>query len=594
MKSLLLFFSCVFSLLTVAQINTIVRGPYLQQTGPNSSYICWKTNILSNSKVVYGTIKSNLSSISYINNLDTNHCNLISGLLPNTKYYYTVNQSSTQMCGDTFYFYTAPPFGSGQKVRFLALGDCGSGYIQQYNVKAAVNYYKKNNYINGILLLGDNAYDSGFYTEYQTGFFNPYKTNFILGNSCIYAAPGNHDYGNDYNLSVNHQIPYYEIFKTPQNAELGGVASYHKEFYSYNYANIHFISLDSYGIEQGMYHLWDSLGPQYQWLEQDLLQDKSMWKIVYFHHPPFTMGSHNSDTESDLVAIRKNIASLLEKYGVDLVINGHSHTYERSWLQKGHYDLETSFNKIAHTLDSSSARYDGTLNSCPYKKDTADNKGTVYVVAGESGKIGTPQANYPHDSKYFSETTKAGALFLEVEGNRLDAFYLEEDSLIHDQFTILKNANKNQTISAFINQSVSISASWNGTYLWNYNNSKLKTQTISFTGNNQYIVTDSLNCLADTFNIIIAGLNDNNVESNLKMYPNPVKDKIEIEYLNLNQNVEYVINGLNGNVILSSKTTFLNGKTEINLSQLHLSNSSYFLSLKFSEKTVTKPFFIDR
>lgn len=594
MKGVLLFFCCVLPWFCVSQTNTIIRGPYLQQTGTNSTYVCWKTNVLCNSKVVYGISKNNLTSISYINNSDTNHCNLLSGLLPNTKYYYTVNQNTIQLCGDTFYFYTAPPVGSGQKIRFLALGDCGSGYIQQYNVKAAINYYNKNNYINGILLLGDNAYVSGVQNEYQTGFFNPYKTNFILSNSCIYASPGNHEYANNYTLSLNHQIPYYDIFKTPQNAELGGVPSNHKEFYSYDYANTHFISLDSYGIEQGIYHLWDSLGPQYQWLEHDLQQDKSMWKIVYFHHPPYTMGSHNSDTEADLVAIRKNIARLLEKYGVDLVINGHSHTYERSWLQKGHYDLEATFNKISHTVDSSSARYDGTLNSCPYKKDTANNKGTVYVVAGESGKIGATQAAYPHNSKYFSETTKAGALFLEIEGNRLDAFYLEEDSLVHDQFSIFKNVNQHQNISAFVNQSVNISASWNGNYIWDFNGSKSKTQTITFTGNSMYIVNDSLNCLADTFNVVIAGLKNNEIENSIKIYPNPVKDKIEINFCNINQEVDYIVTDAAGRSILSSKTSFFNGKTEINISQLHLPNSTYFLSLKFLEKTVTKPFFIDR
>jgi len=493
MNRFILFFILVFPGLCSSQINVIVRGPYLQQTGTSSTYICWKTNSLCNSKVLFGTSKNNLSSISYLNNPDTVHFNLLNGLLPDTKYYYAVNKDNSSETSDTFYFYTAPPIGSGKKIRFLALGDCGSGYPQQYNVKDAIGFYNQDKYVNGILLLGDNAYNSGMQTEYQTGFFDPFKTNFILNNSCIYAAPGNHDYGNNYTLSLSHQVPYYEVFKTPQNGELGGVPSNHKEFYSYNYGNVHFISLDSYGIEQGMYHLWDSLGPQYQWLEQDLQQDASRWKIVYFHHPPFTMGSHNSDTESDLVIIRQNIARLLEKYGVDLVINGHSHNYERSWLQKGHYGLEATFDKIAHALDTSTARYDGSLNSCPYKKDTADNNGTVYVVAGESGKLGTTQSNYPHNSKCFSDSYRAGALFLEIEDNRLTGFYLEEDSLIHDKFTILKNVNRHQNITIFPNQSAVISASWNGTYNWNFNNSHVKSQVVTPFINSQYIVNDSPN-----------------------------------------------------------------------------------------------------
>lgn len=594
MKLSYLFLILALPQFSFSQTNTLVRGPYLQITGANSTYICWKTDVLCDSKVLYGTSQSNLTSISYISNLDTLHTNFLSGLLPNTKYYYTVNQNSTQLCGDTFYFYTAPIIGSNQKVRFLALGDCGSGFVQQYNVKSAINYYRQNNYINGVLLLGDNAYVNGTHQEYQSGFFDPYKTNFIFNYSCIYAAPGNHDYANDYNLSLNHQVPYYEIFKTPQNSELGGVSSNHKEFYSYNYANAHFISLDSYGIESGMYHLWDSLGPQYQWLEQDLQQDHSMWKIVYFHHPPFTMGTHNSDTESDLVVIRQNIARLLEKYGVDLVINGHSHNYERSWLQKGHYNLENTFNKALHAVDSSSARYDGTLNSCPYKKDSSDNKGTVYVVAGQSGRDGFSQSTYPHDSKYFSDYQKAGALFFEIEGNRLDAFYLEEDSLIHDKFTIFKNVNKNKDLSAYISQTTNLTASWNGDYIWAFNGATSQSQTVLVDSSFNFIVHDSLNCLADTFSVSVTGLKNINYLNNLQLFPNPVKDKITLSYMNQNGVYDVTMTNALGNTVYSTKMRFINGETELKLADLRLTNGLYFLSLKISEKTATKAFFIDR
>lgn len=594
MKHIILFFTLMVTVALFSQTTAIIRGPYLQQTGSTSTYICWKTGALCDSKVLYGLSKSNLSTVVYTSNTDTNHCSFLSNLLPNSKYFYVVNQSNSIMSIDTFYFYTAPLQGSNQKIRFLALGDCGSGYIQQYNVKSAVNYYNKNNYINGVLLLGDNAYVSGIQNEYQLGFFNPYQSNFILSNSCIYPAPGNHDYGNNYSLAINHQIPYYDIFKVPQNGELGGLASHHKEFYSYNYANTHFVSLDSYGIELGMYHLWDSLGPQYKWLEQDLKQDKSKWKIVYFHHPPFTMGSHNSDAELDLVAIRKNIARLLERYGVDLVINGHSHNYERSWLQKGHYDMEPTFNKSIHTLDSSSAKYDGSLNSCPYKKDTIDNKGTVYIVAGESGKIGGVQFSYPHNSKYVSEYQKAGALFLEIEENRLDAFYLEEDSLIHDRFTIFKNVNRHRYIIGEPNQILNISASWPGTYNWLFNGSTNKTETIFFNGNADYIVKDSLNCLADTFSVGVSGRYECLIDAYIKIFPNPVCDKLKIEYMDLNLEADYFISNEKGQQITKSKIVFVNGKAEIDLSPLNLSNATYYINLKISEKNYVKPFFVNR
>jgi hypothetical protein len=595
MKHFNLVIAFLLPVLCSAQVNSLVRGPYLQQTGSTSTYINWKTPTLCDSKVIYGTVETNLSLTSYVNNLDTLHSNWLSGLLPNTKYYYTVNQTTTQLCGDTFYFYTAPAIGSQQKMRFLALGDCGSGFVEQHNVKKAVNFYNQNNYINGILLLGDNAYDGGFQNEYQLGFFNPYKNNFILNQTCIYPSPGNHDYANDLTLAQTHTVPYYDVFnRNPQSAELGGLASNHKEFYSFNYGNAHFISLDSYGIEAGVYNLWDTLGPQYQWLTHDLQQDHSLWKIVYFHHPPFTMGSHNSDTEADLVNIRKTIALLLETYGVDLVINGHSHNYERSWLQKGHYNLENTFNKTLHAIDSSSARYDGSLNSCPYKKDTIDNKGTVYIVAGASGKLGTFQLNYPHNSKYFSESGKAGALFLEIEANRLDAFYLMEDSLIHDKFTIFKNVNRVVNLNPFLNQTTTLAASWNGSYVWTFNGAITSSVPVSVNSTSQFVVHDTLNCLADTFSVEVVGLKEATDGNLLKIYPNPTKDKLFINYPNLKGEFEVSITGVSGNMIYGLKTLFVNGKTELIVSDLQLADGQYFISLKISEKIVTKPFFIDR
>ena len=120
--------------------------------------------------------------------------------------------------------------------------------------------------------------------------------------------------------------------------------------------------------------------------------------------------------------------------------------------------------------------------------------------------MGATQFSYPHDSKYFSDSQKAGALFLEIEANRLDAFYLEEDSLIHDKFTILKNVNQHKNINTYSNQLVVLSASWNGTYNWSNNYSNTKSQIISNNSNSQFIVNDSLNCLADTFNLSVTSL----------------------------------------------------------------------------------------
>ena len=80
----------------------------------------------------------------------------------------------------------------------------------------------------------------------------------------------------------------------------------------------------------------------YNWLRNDLISNTQQWTVVYFHHAPYTKGIHNSDTEIELIDMRQNIIPLLESYGVDLVLAGHSHIYERSYFIKNHTGLETT------------------------------------------------------------------------------------------------------------------------------------------------------------------------------------------------------------------------------------------------------------
>jgi len=178
------------------------------------------------------------------------------------------------------------------------------------------------------------------------------------------------------------------------------------------------------------------------------------------------MGSHNSDGESELVNIRQNFIRILERYGVDLIICGHSHDYERSYLLKGHYGSEASFNKAAHTADSSSGKYNGTTNSCPYTIPSGHvNHGTVYVVSGSAGADGGVQAGYPHNALPFS-IDDGGMFFLDIQNNRLDAKFIRRNNTIGDQFTIMKDVKQVDTTTMLYGSSVSLSASWLGSYYW--------------------------------------------------------------------------------------------------------------------------------
>ena len=351
---------------------TLTRGPYMNMALQNSIVIRWRTDIATNSKVSCGTTAGNLTQSFTDNTNTTEHIVTLTGLTENTLYYYSIGSTTQSLQGDADnYFKTMPPVGSTEKIRVLAMGDMGDNSANQLSVRNAYLNFNGSNYTNAWLLLGDNAYENGLDAEYQGNFFNIYQGN-LTKNHVLWPSPGNHDYANSSARQADHNIAYYNIFSLPSNGQAGGVPSNTEAFYSYNYGNIHFVALDSYGWETGNTRLYDTLGPQMVWLKQDLAANTQPWTVVYFHHPPYTKTSHNSDTETELINMRQRVVRIFERYKVDMVLNGHSHGYERSFLLNGHYDVESTFNPATHALSASSAKYNGTANSCIYIKNPTD------------------------------------------------------------------------------------------------------------------------------------------------------------------------------------------------------------------------------
>ena len=496
---------------------TLTRGPYLQMGNQNSITIRWKTSVASNSRVELGTTFGTYPTIVSDATSTTDHIMNITGLTADTKYYYRIGNTTNMGVADNEKFFTTlPPANTTRKIRIAAFGDCGrndnsfqSQTLSQYRA------YLTSNSIDAPdawLLLGDNAYDAGTDAEYTTNFFGAYGSS-ILKNHKVYATPGNHDYANNATRQNDHAVPYYDVFINPTAAEIGGTSSGTEAYYSFNIGDIHFLALDAYGNENSSTRIYDTTGAQAVWVKADLAANTKRWTIAYWHHPPYTKGSHNSDSETELINIRERFIRILERSGVDMIINGHSHDYERSYLLKSYYKAaaanpnlsEVDFNASLHTASQSSAKYDNSASSCPYTYNSGKfNHGTVYVVAGSAGADGGVQAGYPHNAFPFSQDD-GGMLYFEVDANRLDAKFIRRDGVIADKFTILKDVNKSITVNTTVGTPVTLTASWPGNYSWN---TSATSSSINFTpssvGSVNYTVTDNFSCVTDNFTVVSA------------------------------------------------------------------------------------------
>ncbi|MCK4574017.1 MAG: metallophosphoesterase [candidate division Zixibacteria bacterium] len=131
----------------------------------------------------------------------------------------------------------------------------------------------------------------------------------LLATGQFYPALGNHEWGSPL---------YFDNFELPNN----------EQWYTIDRLQTRFIVLNSCG-ETGVE------SEQYCWLEQELasVPDSIRFVVAVFHHPPYSTGDHGEDEKG----LRDSFCRLFEKYGVDIVFNGHDHDYERSYCNGIYY-----------------------------------------------------------------------------------------------------------------------------------------------------------------------------------------------------------------------------------------------------------------
>ncbi|NOZ60916.1 MAG: hypothetical protein GXO74_04475 [Calditrichaeota bacterium] len=267
-------------------------GPYLQRPTPDGISILWETDNPASGKVVFGLQAESLSDTLSEDSTATFHHIRLSGLEPNTVYYYRCFWAGDST--EVFSFKTAPD-NDETPFRICVVGDSRSNPKIFHRICEQIEKYKPDI----ILHSGDLVAAGDHIEQWKPQFFDPAKK--LISHIPIYTALGNHERRAGY---------YYQHFTIHQGMP----------YWSADYGSVHIIGLDS--NEDGSPN-----SEQYKWLVQDLKKSKDKpWRIVMFHHPIF-----HAHPKRPVYDIRYYWSPLFIENEVQLVVTGHDHYYLRTY-----------------------------------------------------------------------------------------------------------------------------------------------------------------------------------------------------------------------------------------------------------------------
>ncbi|MEO3819083.1 metallophosphoesterase family protein [Plantactinospora sp. B24E8] len=229
---------------------------------------------------------------------------------------------------------------------------------------------------------------------------------FIDGQINNISIPGNHEYsGGALSSFWAPQFPY------PDNGPADWPAELDRTAYTVDYQGVRFI-----GLNTNVQGIPEIMAAQTAWLEQQLKNNPNRWTVVTFHHPVYSTAEGRNNP-----VVRAQWGPLFEKYGVDLVLQGHDHTYGR-----------------------------GSVSSS--RRSLSVHDSTVYAVSVSGGKMydvdGSVWTGNGADIMSQAEDKQLYQL-IDVTGDtiRYEARYA--NGQLHDGVTIRKNAAGERTVNEF-------------------------------------------------------------------------------------------------------------------------------------------------
>lgn len=322
MRQLLVLITLVYCLGAVH--GEIIMKPYLQAVTTNSVYVLVECSTRDTVIVNYGltssygsNAKSLIISTTAASTDTYVHKIKLTGLSPDTRYYYKAMQGLSESKGSYFHSAVKP----GTKFRFAWMADCRTGTLVHDSISKRILSAEP-----FFSLYGGDLCINGTYPAWKKEFFRTDELA-LISEVPFFNASGNHE-GWGANAKTFLQNP-----DSPSATQ---------DYYSFDYGDLHVLCIN--------YELpYQPGSPQYLFAKEDLEATRKPWKIVISHSPAYCAGGHGKD--KGMIKLTKKI---FEPYKVDMVISGHVHFYQHNLVNGIHHLVIGSAGAPLYTPETAS------------------------------------------------------------------------------------------------------------------------------------------------------------------------------------------------------------------------------------------------